>query len=107
MWVLLKVRRTGFRLAQVCANGLGQIGESIVQGLDFHGQADMHGVIQEQLEEQLPLSFQFLTVLDRNVFSRAHVGFLLKSLHNMCKISKSTNCLTGASFVILELQHGG
>jgi hypothetical protein len=51
MWVLLNVRRTGFRLAYLCAKGLVPIGESIVQGLDFQGQAGMHGVIQEQLEE--------------------------------------------------------
>jgi hypothetical protein len=85
----------------------GPIGELIVQGFYFHGQASVHGVLQKQPEEHLPLVFQFLMILDRIFLSCLHASYPLKSKHKTRKVPESANCLFGASLWNPELQHGG
>ncbi|HXC48414.1 MAG TPA: hypothetical protein VNU20_08975 [Candidatus Sulfotelmatobacter sp.] len=85
----------------------GPIGKLIVQSLDFHSQARVHGVLQKQPEEHLSLVFQFLMILERIFLIFLHASYPLKPKHNVLQVPESANCLIGASFWNPEPQHGG
>jgi hypothetical protein len=56
---------------------LGTFRKLVVDDLDFYSQPSMHGILQKQFEEQIPLGLQFLAITVSAVSCLCHAAYYL------------------------------